>query len=430
MQTQSPHSANGAKRLQSVSDCASGSVAPRVLLGHVRQARVALLSTWHPEPADNGRKQRTRIIIDALAREHEVFLISLVDPADAARGTLPVVSGVAEQFLLPLPVFKSLSLAGIIGTLSPLPRSIFATWNPATAHQINRILSEHEITVAIGTDLRTLRYLTNLPPGVARILDEPDVSPFVSTPKSLRSLLRQFKYHHFLEHSRNSLDAVALASELEEEAFANLSGGSSFVIANVVPEVPGERWSAGDATTLLYTGALTYRPNLEAIEFMSRGILEHIQAEYPDLQLIVTGAVPEPRPAVCENPLLTFTGRVPSLDRLYRESRLFVVPLLTGTGTRIKLLEAMSYGMPVVSTRKGAEGLPVVDGEHLLLADSCDEFIAAILLLLGDRERCERLGGNARQLIVERFSAAATASIWDELVVHAMISEQERTNRG
>ena len=434
MQTQSPQLANGAKRLQPVSVCASGSVAPRVLPGHFRHARVALLSTWHPEPVDNGRKQRTRIIIDSLARQHEVILISLVEPSTAAGEALPAVPGVTAQFQLPLPVFRSLSLPGVVGAFSRLPRSIVSTWSPATARQLKRILTEHEVTVAIGTDLRTLRYLTSLPPGIARVLDEPDVSPFTSPADTrigdVRAGLRKLKYRHLLEATRGRLDAVTVASELEVRAFEKLSGGTSGVIPNVVSELPNKQWSPTTEATLLYTGGLTYRPNLEAIEFLARDSLNAIASEYPSLKLTVTGTIPEPLPAIANNPLITLTGRVPSLDSLYRESRLFVVPLLAGTGTRIKLLEAMSYGMPIVSTHKGAEGLPVVNGKHMLLADSSDDLVAAILLLLEDQRLSQHLGANARQLVEEQFTASATEAQWHQLIATAIAHEAKRINDG
>jgi glycosyltransferase involved in cell wall biosynthesis len=405
-----------------------------VLPGHFRHARVALLSTWHPEPVDNGRKQRTRIIIDALASEHEVILISLVDPAEASGETLPAVAGVAAQFQLPLPVFRSRSLAGLRGVFSRLPRSIVSTWSPDTARQINHILTEHEVAAAIGADLRTLRYLTQLPAGIARILDEPDVSPIITKPGAsnggLRARARELKYRSFLSASQGRLDAIAVASALEVEAFRRLSGGPSNVIANVVPRMPERQWApAGDAT-LLYTGALTYRPNLEAVEFLVQDVLRVIEPEHPGLRLIVTGAVPEPRPQIANSPLVKLTGRAPSLDSFYRESRLFVLPLQAGTGTRVKLLEAMSHGMPIVSTRKGAEGLPVVDGEHLLLADSADDFVSAILLLLEDRELCERLGARARRLVEEQFTAGATELLWRQLISEAIAHARESTRHG
>jgi glycosyltransferase involved in cell wall biosynthesis len=405
-----------------------------VLPGHFRHARVALLSTWHPEPVDNGRKQRTRIIIDALSSEHEVILISLVDPATATGTRLPEVPGVAAQFQLPLPVFEARALAGLHHAFSRLPRSIVATWSPETSRQINQILSSYQVAAAIGTDLRTLRYLTSLPSCIARILDEPDVSPFVNASGAsrgrLRARARKFKYRGLLDSATRRLDAVAVASARESEAFRALSGATGSVIANVVPALPRNGWCPTSNAALLYTGALTYAPNLAAVEFLVRDVLAAIAPEYPDLQLTVTGSVPVPEPAIASHPLVNLTGNTPSLDSYYRNSRLFVIPLQAGTGTRIKLLEAMSYGMPIVSTRKGAEGLPVVDGKHLLLADSANELIGAILLLLEDRDLSSRLGTSARKLVAERFTAKAVDDVWRQLVADAIAQRQERGGDG
>lgn len=407
-------------------------MATRVLPGHFRHARVALLSTWHPEPVDNGRKQRTRIIIDALSSQHEVILISLVDPTQASESLLPDVPGVTSQFQMPLPVFRSKSLDGLRGVFSQLPRSIVSTWCPDLSQQINNVLNEHEVGVAIGTDLRTLRYLMNLPEGIARILDEPDVSPFAtgtdSSQRSLRAKARERKYRHYLGTTRENLDAVVVASEREDEALTSLAAGPGTIIANVVPGLPADSWHPKSATELLYTGALTYQPNLDAVNFLVNDVLSCVEPEHPGLRLTVTGKIPDPLPAVCANPLVEMTGVVPSLERYYLESRLFVVPLLAGTGTRIKLLEAMSYGMPVVSTRKGVEGLPVIHGEHVLLADTADDLTGAILLLLEDMDLCRRLGASARKLVADQFTASTTAERWQQLV-SSVATNRTKTGR-
>src|SRR5262245_22523692 len=100
--------------------------------GTGRRPRVAILSTWHPEPADNGRKQRTRRMIEALARDYEVALVSLLPPVEC-RATLPPVPQVFCQRALPLPTFAPASPAALAALLSPLPRSFMATWDAATA---------------------------------------------------------------------------------------------------------------------------------------------------------------------------------------------------------------------------------------------------------------------------------------------------------
>jgi len=376
------------------------------------------------------------MIIDALAADHEIVLISLVDETLEAPGVLPRVPGATAQYRLPLPAFKPLSPSGIAGALSRIPRSTVATWSRQTAERINDIVRNHNATVAVGTDIRTFRYLTYLPGNVARILDEPDVSPFVTAMagsnggvlNGFRARLREEKYRHLVRDPHNQLDLVTVASKLEADAFQRLSGGPSTTIDNGVPALPDLRWSPAGDSTLLYTGALTYPPNLDAVEFLAADVLPTLQRSRPDLRLIVTGAIPDPPPALAAHPQISLTGRLPSLDGLYQDSRLFIMPLRSGTGTRIKLLEAMSFGMPIISTRKGAEGLPVVHGEHLLLADTAGEMIDSVLRLLDDRDLCERLGTRARALVARNYTAGAIASLWRTAITEAIAHQQARNS--
>ncbi|MGN6700002.1 MAG: hypothetical protein ACTHMR_17750, partial [Thermomicrobiales bacterium] len=97
------------------------------------QPRVLLLSTWHPEPADNGRKQRTRQMIAALAETCAVFLVSLLPDTVDTPAALPSVPGVRRQWALPLPAFAPRSWSALAALFQPLPRSLAATWNPVTA---------------------------------------------------------------------------------------------------------------------------------------------------------------------------------------------------------------------------------------------------------------------------------------------------------
>jgi glycosyltransferase involved in cell wall biosynthesis len=101
---------------------------------------------------------------------------------------------------------------------------------------------------------------------------------------------------------------------------------------------------------------------------------------------------------------VVFTGRLPDLDDALRSARVFVCPLWSGTGTRIKLIEAMSYRLPIVTTSKGAEGLALEPGVHALFAENASEFAAAIGRLLADPALCLELGANARQLVRERYT--------------------------
>lgn len=370
--------------------------------------RIAVLTPWHPEPADNGSKLRARAIIDALSEEFDVALISLLPPETIRSDEQAAVPGVWQQFMLPLPGYSPGSPRSILAALSSFPRSMVMTWDVDTAHAIRTIVDTCGIDLAMAADLRVVRYLYALDPTLPVIVDEANLSPFVVAPgrcRSLRGLLRQHKYRVLLEGLEKRRGMAIVASEHEASAYRVLTGSHQItVIEHGVTSMPALPWQPPCTSKLLYTGSLTYSPNAEAVELFVQSIMPRIEQRAPDVSLTVTGEIPSCLSASARHPRVLLTGRLADLDSVFRESRVFIVPLLSGIGTRIKILEALSYGMPVVSTRKGAEGLPVKHGEHLLLADSPADFGAAVLELMHDEALSCQLGTAGRTLIAERFT--------------------------
>lgn len=380
----------------------------------IARPRVAILSTWHPEPVDNGRKQRTRQMIAALAVDYDIVLLSLLPSREIAAGIPPQVPDVWQQCVLPLPEFDPWSLPALLAGLHPLPRSVVATWSPSLAAQIAHILRETRVGLAIGTDLRTLRYLLALDLDTRVILDEPDVSPFTAGAidtsrglRSLRALSRHRKYRGLLHRTTHYLDAAIVASPEEAAAYRELSGASRLVeISNGATTVPDPAWRVPSGAQLLYAGSLTYKPNAEAAVYFARSVLPLIEPKVPEVALAITGTHLTTVPPEVKHPRVTLTGRLDAtaLEAAHRASRACVVPLLSGTGTRIKVLEAMALGVPVVSTRKGVEGLSIVPDEEFLLADTPADFAAATVRLLTDAPFAEAIGTRGRERIRREYT--------------------------
>ncbi|MGN6697941.1 MAG: glycosyltransferase family 4 protein, partial [Thermomicrobiales bacterium] len=164
-----------------------------------------------------------------------------------------------------------------------------------------------------------------------------------------------------------------------------------------------------DTANLLYTGSLTYGPNAEAVAYFAGQVLPRLATEVPAARLQVTGEHPAVLPPAINDGHIDVLGRLDeaAFEAAYREVRACVVPLLSGTGTRIKILEALARGVPVVSTSKGAEGLALIAGEHLLLADTPADVAAATLRLLQDDALALRLGQQGRAWVRQRYSWTA-----------------------
>jgi glycosyltransferase involved in cell wall biosynthesis len=154
---------------------------------------------------------------------------------------------------------------------------------------------------------------------------------------------------------------------------------------------------------LLFIGDMSYVPCVDAMLYFCREVLPRIRNVVSEVELWIVGKDPLPEVARLGNNGVHVTGQVDSVMPYYERSTVCVVPLRAGGGTRLKILEAMALGRPVVSTTIGCEGLDVVDGEHLLIADSPERFVEKTVRLLEDRMLYRHIATNGRQLVVARY---------------------------
>lgn len=175
------------------------------------------------------------------------------------------------------------------------------------------------------------------------------------------------------------------------------------VFPNALPEIP--RPDVPEADCIIFSGNLEYHPNIEAVRWFHSRVWPKLRESEPGVEWRLAGCN-----AQGVAPLVDGDQRIrvitPVIDAIpvLAEAKVCVVPLLSGSGTRFKILEAWAAGRAVVSTTIGAEGLGAESGRHLLVADDATAFAAAILQLLRDPGLRRRLGDAGRELYLERFS--------------------------
>jgi glycosyltransferase involved in cell wall biosynthesis len=156
-------------------------------------------------------------------------------------------------------------------------------------------------------------------------------------------------------------------------------------------------------------GALDWYPNADALFDFCETVWPRLVAAIPDVSLTVIGKNPPARllERTRQHKGIRWEGYVPDVRPFVRNARVFICPLRDGGGTRLKILDAMSQGIPIVSTSIGCEGIPVTDEVNILLSDSPEQFFKQLFRLLTDIELCSRLSQNARRFVEENFSAEA-----------------------
>ncbi len=162
-----------------------------------------------------------------------------------------------------------------------------------------------------------------------------------------------------------------------------------------------------EGCSLLFVGTMSYTPSVDAMQYFCGEILPRIR-QSQDVDLWIVGRDPTASVMQLQGGGVVVTGQVADVVPYYRRCNVAIAPLRAGSGTRLKILEAMALGRPIVTTSIGCEGLNVVDERDLMIADTPAEFAARTVRLLGDHALARQLAANARRLVVDHYD-------WDVL---------------
>ena len=227
---------------------------------------------------------------------------------------------------------------------------------------------------------------------------------------------------------------VLAVSERNREFFGRYAGGRervSLMPTGVDTDYFRPMPGSPKETSLVFTGSMDWAPNHDAMEYLYRDILPLIRLEEPDVEIWMVGRNPPPSliRLVEGDPKVHVTGRVEDVRPFMSRGSIYVLPMRTGSGTRLKVLEAMASGKAIVSTPVGAEGLPVKNGENIVLAESPQEFAKAVVSLIRNRATRRQFEMNARAVAESGLSWRAAAERLEEAVL-ATLTDSAKVQRG
>jgi glycosyltransferase involved in cell wall biosynthesis len=208
--------------------------------------------------------------------------------------------------------------------------------------------------------------------------------------------------------------AVLAVSERDAAHYHSLGPAAVYVAPNGVDSRAYATLRAGGQSAepiILFVGAMSWPPNVSAVHFLASVVLPAVRRRLPAVRLRIVGADPTPEvQALAALPGVEVTGRVPDMAPYLRDAHVLAVPLESGGGTRLKILEAFAAGVPVVATAVAAEGLAVIADHHLLLAER-DRFADSVLEVLLDPGRATRRAAHARKLAAQRYDWSAIGQV-------------------
>ncbi len=401
--------------------------------------RILALASWFPYPPDNGARMRTHNLLCYLAQRHEIVLLSFVRDMPSAGHIDAVRSYCQEVRTVPFRYYRPNRLKALAGLFQSLPRDVFDTYSPEMETLVRKELAEGGFDVvlafALGPSGGTAIYVQEIE-GIPRVIEDLEISiikdRIAIQPRwyqRARLRLTWWKLRNYIARLLNSVDGCTVVSEKERDNLLDILPDYEplEVISNSVdlPLYDGD-FGPTEPESLVFSGALTYKANFWAVEFFLVEVWPGVKAQCPGVKLYVTGradGVP-----VNNLPLqdgVIFTGYLDDVRPRIACSSVCVVPMTVGGGTRLKILEAMALGTPVVSTSKGAEGLDVVHGQDIIIADDPGDFAQAVLSLLQDKDLRAKLAANGRRLVEERYSWEIGARQLEQLLYRVTGYETE-----
>ncbi len=365
--------------------------------------KILFLSRWYPWPTDNGARLRVYNLIRALASCHEVHLISFIEQPIEAAGLAEMRRWCATVEGVPYRAFQPDGVRALIGFFDARPRSVVDTFNSAFAAAVDRA-GAVDLALASEIDMAPYALRAN---ARRRVLEELEVGVIASAIQRAPGVLARaragltwWKLARYVQELLQSFDACSVVSEAERARVARLAppGRVVKVIPNGVDvAAAGTVAVTPIPKTLIYAGALTYSANYDAVKYFLDEIYPRLLARHPDLVFTVTGRTDGvDLRKLPTYPGVRFSGFLDDVRPSVAGAWLSVVPIRIGGGTRLKILESLALGTPVVSTRKGAEGLDLAEGREMLLADTPEAFAAEVERVLTEPALRDLLATNGR----------------------------------
>jgi glycosyltransferase involved in cell wall biosynthesis len=395
--------------------------------------RVAIVDEELPYPPNSGKRIRTFQLISRLAERHQITYVchrnadaEEVEQAEAVFGELGIETMVVSRPVQPRsgPGFYGRLAANL---LSPLPYSVTSHTSDELLHAMRTVNDRQDIDLwqaewtpyaqsfQVLGNARRLIMAHNVESQIWRRYYESEPNPL----KRWYIGLQWRKYERFERRVFQQADLTVGVSDEDVALIRDKFAGKRVeVISNGVDTAFFQPDRAErDPNQVLFLGSLDWRPNLDAVDQLLSMVVPAVRAQEPSARLCLVGR--NPPEALCRRaasmPGVELHANVPDVRPFLDHSALMVVPLRIGGGSRLKILEAFAAGLPVISTRVGAEGLRVRDGDQLAIVDHPEQMAARILTSLRDPRLGLAQAEAGRRLVEEEYDWRILADQLDEL---------------
>ena len=358
--------------------------------------KILFLSPTVPFPLTDGGRIRVFNLLKQIAEKSDVTLLALeTQPTDAEGVTELQQLGIQVHLVPNAPTLPRVSFGTLVNAfLKRQPITVARYDLPVYRQKFRELVATenfdlvhyemfHTAQFRTEVDLPSVLSQQNVDSAIWRRLCGETANPFYKFAYWTQQLAFQ-RYERVLSPK---FDAVTCTSDIDAAVFQRHCAEDTIeIIPNGVDVTHYQPDFTSEAPAhLIYIGSMDWYPNEDAVAFFADEVLPGIQDKVPDVQFSIVGGNPSVRvQKLAAREGVVVTGRVPEIKPYFAEATVFVVPLRIGSGTRLKILEALAMGKAIVSTSVGAEGLDLKDGEEIFIADEPTPFADAVTRLLTD----------------------------------------------
>lgn len=398
---------------------------------------VVAVTSQVPWPLDSGGHLRTYHLIRALAANMDVRLVAPSSPDRIATSQHALETAGIATAMVPAHrrTLVGESMKVLRAAIDQKPYVLFGRhFRPPVLRTLQQQIAGSQPSALYLDHLDSLAYADAFP-DLPVVIDMHNVySKLVARLAGESGVMRRRYLEResiLLERMERQATRVAhtilAVSQEEAEYFRHLGARRVVVVPNGVDSDAFKDMPIGNRKgppTVLFVGSLAWQPNANAAQFLANGVLPVIRQRLSDARLVIVGRDPTPDVLALARPgsNVTVAANVREVAPYYRDAHVLAVPLQSGGGTRLKILEAFAAGVPVVSTPVGCEGIDAMPGSHLVVADHAD-FAAVLTKLLEQPQRAHTLAVRARSLARARYDWSVVGERACEAVAAAMESD-------
>ena len=360
------------------------------------EMKIFVLLSRIPYPLEKGDKLRAFNQIKQLSKRNEIVLCALnddpkVSKQDAFRALQPYCQSINFVRISKLQILLGLVRAFFKG----LPMQCGYFFNRKAAKKVNALIAKHKPDMLFCQLLRTAEYIRHK--DIPKTIDyqdifsygmkrRADVASFVTRPIYTMEYRRLCRYEAAIF---DDFDVRTIISEPDRALFPHEKRDEILIVPNGVDHEKYHPMDCEKKYDLVFTGNMSYAPNVNAVEYLADEILPIVWKSRPETTLYIAGATPDPRVKKAASDKIIVSGWLDDIRTAYAESRVFIAPMRIGTGLQNKLLEAMSMRLPAITSPLANASLGAKPNEEILVGSNAEEMAQHIITLLTNREKAE-----------------------------------------